>query len=202
MLLEKRERDIEREDPDDMMENVASLQTMDMEDGAKGVNVLTGRPPMMLYLSCDYKSLSEYQCLVRKQIEFFESNQADVDSSAQGRNRPITLGQVGIQCRHCRALDPKQRSRGGVYYPAKLEGIYQAAQNMAGIHLLENCAFVPPHIRDELNELRQRKSSAGGGKVYWADRARVLGVYEDEEGLRFLKHWHFLSASMQSSTTA
>lgn len=86
---------------------------------------LSGRAPISLYMSCDDESLSEYQCLVRKQIEIFEAMKDDVDSNAQGRNRPIVLGQVGIRCRHCTMLPPKHRARGAVYYPAKLQGLYQ-----------------------------------------------------------------------------
>ena len=33
--------------------------------------------------------------------------------------------------------------------------------------------------------LREKKSSAGGGKKYWADGAAVLGVYDDGSVLRF-----------------
>lgn len=36
----------------------------------------------------------------RKQIELFEAKQEDVDAGAQGRNKPIILGQVGIRCIH------------------------------------------------------------------------------------------------------
>jgi len=64
-------------------------------------------------------------------------------------------------------------------------GIYQAAQNMATSHLCEHCQHVPDQIRAELIKLRDRKSSAGGGKKYWADGVRVLGVYEANDGLRF-----------------
>ena len=35
--------------------------------------VVTGRPPVLLYLSCDPDSLTPYQVLVRKQIELFEA---------------------------------------------------------------------------------------------------------------------------------
>jgi hypothetical protein len=55
---------------------------------------LTGRCPTMLYLSCDPENLSEYQCLIRKQIELFEANETDMQAGAQGRNKPIVLGQV------------------------------------------------------------------------------------------------------------
>jgi hypothetical protein len=148
-------------------------------------NGISGRPPILLYLTCDNESLSEYQCLVRKQIEVFEAEIVDVESNAQGRNRPIVLGQVGIRCRHCNMLPPRYRSRGAVYYPAKLQGIYQAAQNIASAHLGGHCQHVPDDVRTNLPILRERKSSAGGGRRYWADSARVLGVYEDHDGLRF-----------------
>lgn len=146
---------------------------------------VTGRPPVLLYMTCDDDSLSEYQCVVRKQIELFEAVKEDADSNAQGRNRPIVLGQVGIRCKHCTMLPPKHRARGAIYYPARLQGLYQAAQNMASSHLCEHCQHVPPAVRAELTNLRDRKSSAGGGKKYWADGVRVLGVYEDSDGLRF-----------------
>jgi len=56
-------------------------------------------PPICLYMSCDNDSLSEYQCHIRKQIEFFEALPEDVNTNAQGRNRPIVAQQVGIRCR-------------------------------------------------------------------------------------------------------
>lgn len=148
---------------------------------------LAGRSPIVLYMSCDEESLSEYQCLVRKNIELFEAIQIDAESNAQGRNKPIVLGQVGIRCRHCTMLAPKNRSRGAMYYPAKLEGLYQAAQNQANGHLVQHCNHVPPAIRAELIRLKDVKSSAGGGKKYWADGVKVLGVFEDANGLRFKK---------------
>lgn len=146
---------------------------------------LTGRRPMPVFMSCDEESLSEYQCLVRKQIELFEARTEDVESNAKGRNKPIVLGQVGIRCRHCRLLSPKSRSRGATYYPARLNGLYQAAQSMASGHLCYHCEHIPAVIRQELLVLRERKSSAGGGKKYWGDGVRILGVFEDESGLRF-----------------
>ena len=74
-----------------------------------------------------------------------------------------------------------------MYFPAKLLGMYQAAQNMATIHLCKHCQLIPQGVRSELLALRERKSSAGGGKKYWADGAKVLGIYEAEDGLRFEK---------------
>ena len=62
---------------------------------------LTGRPPVVLYMPCDDAVISSYQCLARKQMELFEAQYIDVEAGAQGRNRGIVLGQVGIRCRHC-----------------------------------------------------------------------------------------------------
>jgi len=159
----------------------APQQPLSAEDSAK----LSGRTPQVLYMACDHDNLSEYQCLVRKQIELFEARPEDVESNAKGRNKPIVLGQVGIRCRHCHALPPKSRQRGATYYPAKLNGLYQAAQSMASGHLCYHCGHIPNNIRQELLVLRERKSSAGGGKKYWGDGVHILGVYEDENGLRF-----------------
>lgn len=142
-----------------------------------------------LYVPEDDQSLSQYQCAVRKQIEIFEAGPIDVDTNAQGRNKPIMLGQVGIRCLHCSMIHPKRRARGGTYYPSKFSGFYQAAQNMASGHLCEHCPHVPQSLRRQLLILRERKSSAGGGKNYWAEAVKALGVIEDTEDgvLRFKK---------------
>jgi hypothetical protein len=60
---------------------------------------LTNRSAVPLYLDFDEQTLNEYQCLVRKQIELFETKEEDIKSNAQGRNVPILIGQVGIRCR-------------------------------------------------------------------------------------------------------
>jgi hypothetical protein len=131
-------------------------------------------------MKCDDENISRYQCLVRQQIELFAASEEDIDSNAQGRNKPIVLGQVGIRCRHCSKIPPRHRTRGATYYPAKLTGLYQAAQNMASAHLCNHCQHIPDALRRNLIALRDRKSSAGGGKQYWADGVRVLGVIESD----------------------
>jgi hypothetical protein len=177
--------------PQSLRDSFAPAPT-DLADGAasnpdKKSAKLAGRHPVALYMSCDEDSLSEYQCLVRNQIELFEARREEVESNAKGRNKPIVLGQVGIRCRHCSMLPPRQRARGAMYYPAKLNGLYQAAQSMASGHLCYHCQHIPVAIRQELLVLRERKSSAGGGKKYWGDGVRIIGVFEDEDGLRFDK---------------
>jgi hypothetical protein len=96
------------------------------------------------------------------------------------------VGQVGIRCQHCADLPLRQRGRGAVYYPTKLAGVYQAAQNMAVNHLNDFCHRLNAEIRNRLLELRNSKETASGGsKKYWAEACAAVGLYEDEDGLRF-----------------
>ena len=74
----------------------------------------------LLYIDKDEVNLSQYQCLARKQMEIFEATSEDAGNNAQGRNRPILPGQIGIRCRHCYTLSPKQRKTGSVYYPNRV----------------------------------------------------------------------------------
>ena len=141
-------------------------------------------PAIPLGLPCDDEHLSEYQILVRQQLELFEAEQEDVESNTQGRKKQVTLGQVGLRCKHCAGLPLRQRGKGSVYYPTKLQGIYQAAQNMANSHLSDACQCIDERLKGTLITLRQRRDTASGGKQYWADGAKALGLYETEDGLR------------------
>mmetsp|Transcript_7818 Transcript_7818/g.21109 ORF Transcript_7818/g.21109 Transcript_7818/m.21109 type:complete len:395 (-) Transcript_7818:503-1687(-) len=143
------------------------------------------REPVPLFMECDEDSLSEYQCLIRKQIELFDADFEEANSSVQGRNKQVVEGQVGIRCRHCTCIPPRQRQRGCMYFPTKLDRIYQAAQNLSAFHLVEHCKHIPEDVRHKIKVLRLRKSPAGGGKRYWGEGVRCQGVYEDEAGLRF-----------------
>jgi hypothetical protein len=137
-----------------------------------------------MWLPDDNHQLSEYQIAVRQQLEIFEAKQEDVESNIQGRKRQVFLGQAGIRCHHCSNLPLRQRRRGAVYYPVKLSGMYQAAQNMASSHLSDSCSQIPPGIKQRLRDLRHRRDTASGGKKYWAEAGRARGLYETEEGLR------------------
>lgn len=138
-----------------------------------------------LYMPRDKECLSSYQCFLRQQIELFQAGPEDVKSTMPGRNRAIVPGQVGIRCRHCAVLPARYRGTGATYYPAKLDRLYQAAQNMAQTHFTKHCRHIPQEVVNELAVLLQgSKSSAGAGKKYWSDGARLLGAYEDDSILR------------------
>jgi hypothetical protein len=143
-------------------------------------------PVRDLSLPSDKGNLSEYQCLLREQIVLFAVTDSDIQCSAQGRNRPITLGQVGVLCRHCARIPPGMRPSGAVYFPAKLSGLYQASQNMAINHFNKSCHSISEATRARLFKLKERKSTVlGGGKHFWANGARVIGVIECDQHLRF-----------------
>lgn len=135
----------------------------------------------------DSDHLSKYQILIRRQLEYFISQKEDADFSVQGRKRQTRLGQVGIRCKHCSHLSHRLRGRGSGYYPAKLSGVYQAAQNMSTHHLTQFCSSIPPEICEQLRALRggRHDSASGGGKQYWADICQEIGLVEEEDGLRF-----------------
>lgn len=82
-------------------------------------------PVRELALPSDRGNLSEYQCLLRKQIVLFSVSINDIQCSAQGRNKPIVIGQVGVLCRHCARIPPGMRPCGAAYFPGKLSGLYQ-----------------------------------------------------------------------------
>lgn len=139
-----------------------------------------------MYMKSDDMNISPFQCLARKQIEVFEANEEDAGTTAQGRNKPIVVGQVGIRCIHCVNLPRTQRKTGAVYYPNKLAGIYQTAQKMIMGHLMNHCSEIPEETREKLKFYKTQKSSDGGGKRYWGDGVKSLGVYETpNEGLAF-----------------
>ena len=140
----------------------------------------------VLYNIGDDRCLSQFQCLARKQIELFEATQDDVDVGARGRNIPIKLGQVGIRCKHCvQHVNPMSRKRAAVYFPTKLDRVYQTAINMATLHLCQSCEHVPTAVRNELIRLKDQKSTSGGGKRFVAIGIKKQNVVEVEGGLRF-----------------
>jgi hypothetical protein len=168
-----------------------------------------------LYLDHDESCLTAYQCFLRKQIELFEAGDDELQGTAQGRNTPLHRGQIGIRCRHCAHLPKAARSRGGVYYSRTIDGVCkyavrvgnglvenlaslshfhfccglmhtdQVAQNMSKLHFLKSCNYIPESTKNQLKSLQHLSSRASGGKEYWSEGLRVLGVVEDKRG--FLK---------------
>jgi hypothetical protein len=169
------------------MADQSTLTNHGHQSSARPADSAAAPPPptsgIIMWLPVDNEHLSQYQIAVRKQLEVFEAKQEDVES-IQGRKRWVALGQAGIRCRHCSNLPLRQRGRGAVYFPVKLSGMYQASQNMASSHLSDSCSQIPPDVKKKLRDLRLRRGMARGGKNYWADAGRAIGLYETEDCLR------------------
>ena len=144
--------------------------------------------PAVLALPEDESKLSAYQILLRRQIEAFSATADDLSTHARGRNKPITLRQVGIRCRHCSHIALNRRKKGSAYFPFSLLGLYQAAQNMGSSHFHgESCSGMSDELKDKFVESISSKSTVGSGKLYWAQSARKIGLVDTEHGIRFIR---------------
>ena len=178
-------------------------------------------PPALVLVKCrfhvraisvslpdDAECTSKFQDVLRKNMLYVEAVKLDVQASTQGRNIPIEVGQVGILCRHCRNIPPRNRPRGSMYFPHKLMSIYQSAQNMANHHYNQESGC--PNASDEVNEalrLARRDKSVvyGGGQQYWARAAAESGLVETDQGLAFAGMFAAagpISSSLSSSSSS
>ena len=90
------------------------------EDPASGNNAEKGKRSKVLYMPGDERTLSNYQCLLRKQIEVFEATEDDVQFTISKMSKPVSLGQVGIRCAHCAVLPQYARPKAAIYFPRSL----------------------------------------------------------------------------------
>lgn len=142
---------------------------------------------LLLSIPEDEVKLNEQQVFLRRQIEVFRATEDDIMSHTRGRNKPISLGQAGLRCRHCGHLPVSKRRKGSTYFPSSLVGIYQAAQNLGVEHLFTLvCPELPPDIRAMASDCASKKFSASNaGKPYWAESGKKLGLVDTEYGMRF-----------------
>lgn len=157
----------------------------------------------VLALDCDEDNLSAYQCLIRQHMQVFEATPTDCQKSVQGRNKPVQIGQVGIQCRHCAtaASTSTSNTNNHLYFPTKLDRVYQAAQQLSALHFCASagnggCPHLPASAKRAILQQKERKSPAGGGKRYWAEGVQCLGVVEQKGG-----GLYFAASSSASSST-
>lgn len=145
--------------------------------------------PCTLARPDDALKVSSHQVLLRHQIEAFQATKDDVTTHTRGRNKPITLGQVGIRCRHCSFLPVARRQKGSTYFPATTQGIYQAAKNMSTTHMQCGlCNEMPDSIKQEFARLLCTKAaSSGAGRPYWAKAAKQMGLVDTENGICFIR---------------
>jgi hypothetical protein len=138
----------------------------------------------------DQCRLSEFQYLLRHQIEVFEATDDDVATHVRGRNKLVTFGQVGIRCKYCAHLPVSRRQKGSTYFPSNMLGIYQAAQNMSNAHIQCGlCECMPNGVRLQFIYMMENRLGAtnhGAGRSYWSKSASLLGLVDTENhGIRF-----------------
>jgi hypothetical protein len=151
-----------------------------------------------LWTHQDEARLSTQQCWLRKQIETFPASQRDVMRHTRGRNRVLKLGQVGIQCIHCKNLPQEGRGKGSSYFLSSTKGIYQAAQNILAYHFKEDtCPIISKKLLQEMKDAgssgcprhlapKAGKSRSGGGKSFWEDSAvHITGLVDTTVGIRY-----------------
>eukprot|EP00592_Proboscia_alata_P007051 CAMPEP_0194354812 /NCGR_PEP_ID=MMETSP0174-20130528/2838_1 /TAXON_ID=216777 /ORGANISM="Proboscia alata, Strain PI-D3" /LENGTH=576 /DNA_ID=CAMNT_0039123845 /DNA_START=54 /DNA_END=1785 /DNA_ORIENTATION=+ len=133
----------------------------------------------------DPESLSELQCFLRAQIEYFSAGDEDVSSHTRGRNKNISLRQVGVRCIHCKRLPVTARGPGSVYFPSTIECIYQAGQNLHIYHIKKGCPTFSTELKEWYKQVTARKSYVGRGREYWTESARAVGLINTPNGIRF-----------------
>lgn len=146
--------------------------------------------PVVMAIPEDEGKLSSHQVFLRHQIEAFKAGEDDVSTHTRGRNKPVKFGQVGIRCRHCAHLPIVHRQKGSTYFPASLLGLYQAAQNMSTTHMQTGlCTGMPKEVKERFQEFATSKvASSGGGRPYWAEAARRIGLCDTEsDGIHFIR---------------
>jgi hypothetical protein len=156
----------------------------------RGPNGLPIDLPAILALPDDHVRLSSRQMFLRHQIEAFRATKADISTHTRGRNKPVTIGQIGIRCRHCAHLHVGRRQKGSTYFPAVVNGLYQAAQNMSTTHMQCGlCSEMPNDLKQQFSHLISTKAaSSGAGRPYWARAATKLGLVDDaDNGIRFIR---------------
>ena len=144
-------------------------------------------------IDTDGTHLSDHQRLLRQQIEIFEAGTEDVATHMRGRNKPISLGQVGLRCKHCAQAAVKDRQKGSTYYPSTMSGVYQAAQNMSSTHIANGfCQYLPASVTIQFAAIASNKQNSisspknGCGRKYWIHSVSQLGMFDTEEhGIRF-----------------
>jgi len=166
-------------------------------------NISTGpfaqmEKPLPLAMDSDKDWLTPLHCFVRRHcVEIFTASESDVATPSKGKRKPISVGQVGIRCPHCRHEDlgvsrrgsnssalSKGRERGSIYYPTTISSIYNATMNLLQRHL-HSCTAVPDDIMRRYETLKADDARSGTSKRYWIESALSLGLVDTAMGIRF-----------------
>lgn len=142
-----------------------------------------------LSLKEDEESLSPLHCFMRKFcVEAFTATAKDVSTPRYGKShgRSIVVGQVGIQCMHCKHRPYVMRQERSVCFPSSLKNIYHSIETWQRRHSLV-CGDIPPGAKIVMTELMGKsRSGAGGRRQYWEESAIRLGMVDTQTGIHFI----------------
>ena len=138
---------------------------------------------LLLALPEDVMALSKPLCIIRENVEVFRATSRDVDAPAPGRKNPVSVGQVGLRCIHCRHMS--DRVKRAVCYPSSLHRFYRTITDMKLDHFTA-CPGVPQEIKGALDNLKVLSSRSTGTTMrYFVDSAMKLGLVDTDGGVRF-----------------
>lgn len=141
-----------------------------------------------LAISEDEESLSPLHCFMRKYcVEAFSATAEDVSTPRYGKShgRNIVVGQVGIQCVHCKHRSYARRQERSVCFPSSIKNIYHSIETWQRRHSTV-CQDIPLWAKRTMTDLMgQSRSGAGGRRQYWETSALRLGMEDTPMGIRF-----------------
>jgi len=139
-----------------------------------------------LALPEDKKALSPLRCFLREQVCAFSATEEDI-AVRTPTTFSVTVGQVGVACRHCLKEPAKLRLNRAVCFPSSTTRIYQSVADIQRYHLGE-CKMVPSDIKEKFTELQLASSKGSKGlatRQYWINSAKRIGLVDTTRGIRF-----------------
>jgi len=142
-----------------------------------------------LALADDEEALSPLHCFMRKYcVEAFSATAEDVYATSTPRKshgRNVVVGQVGIQCVHCKHRAYEQRQERSVCFPSSIKNIYHSMETWQRRHSTV-CQDIPAWAKRVMTDLMgQSRSGAGGRRQYWETSAKRLGMQDTPMGICF-----------------
>ena len=161
----------------------ASVENVDPQ------NTFTGK--ILLSQPEDKFMLSPLRCFLREQVYAFSAAEADIAARTPS-NFSVVLGQVGICCKHCFKLPPRDRINRAVCFPFSVDRIYQSVADMQRFHF-NVCKEVPQDVRDSFETLKSASSKGSKGlatRQYWVTSAKKCGLIDTPTGIKFGRDPH------------
>ena len=156
------------------------LRTLAMRGAIRTIGNPHNSVGLILLLSMpeDRHCLSETLSIIRNNVEVFTATEADINAPAPGRKRPIQLGQVGLRCVYCRMCRTGNRVKRATCFPSSMRRIYRAVIDMKLDHF-KHCPYVPPGLKQRLEQLSQGTTRSTGMTVqYFIRSAMELGMMD------------------------